>query len=228
MRTQKTCHFCEKQFFTLYKYSKKQIENSKFCSRLCMQMNMRGEQRSQKRFQVATCKVCQKSFNRNIKLSDIQWSKTVYCSLMCSNLDDERLKKIKFASLRNGNTPPIHYGSKNYNWKGGITPLNKIIRGCGNYLYWVKTILERDNYTCRLCNIRGGTLNVDHYPIMFWQIVKENKISSLEEALQCKKLWDLDNGRVLCENCHKKVTASQMQYLFELFKEKIPWTVSIQ
>ena len=35
-------------------------------------------------------------------------------------------------------------------------------------------------------------------------IKKKNQISNLEEALECEELWDINNGRVLCENCHKK------------------------
>ena len=39
----------------------------------------------------------------------------------------------------------------------------------------------------------------------FIDIVKENNIKTLEEALNCKELWNLDNGIVYCKNCHIKL-----------------------
>jgi len=29
-------------------------------------------------------------------------------------------------------------------------------------------------------------------------------VSVLEQALNCDKLWDINNGRTLCRKCHKK------------------------
>ncbi len=38
----------------------------------------------------------------------------------------------------------------------------------------------------------------------------ENNITSFEQALKCLKLWDINNGRTLCLNCHKIVTKNQV------------------
>ena len=35
-------------------------------------------------------------------------------------------------------------------------------------------------------------------------IVIKNKILTTEEAISCQKLWDIDNGQVLCQKCHRK------------------------
>lgn len=54
-----------------------------------------------------------------------------------------------------------------------------------------------------MCNIRGGKLEADHCPKSFSEIFRENKIQSLEDALNCEELWDINNGRTLCKNCHR-------------------------
>src|SRR3990167_8660856 len=86
----------------------------------------------------------------------------------------------------------------------GNRPLKKQIKGIFQYQSWRKAIFERDDYTCQLCDKRGGKLNVDHYPITFAEIVREYDFKNLEEAINCPALWSMENGRTLCFNCHKK------------------------
>lgn len=95
-------------------------------------------------------------------------------------------------------------GEKGYWWKGGITPLLWQIRNCFEYRQWRSDVFTKDNFTCRLCGIRGTYLEADHYPKMFSVIFHENKIRSLEEALNCEELWNINNGRTLCRSCHDK------------------------
>lgn len=54
---------------------------------------------------------------------------------------------------------------------------------------WKLKVFERDNYTCQICNQRGGKLQADH-------------IKPYSLYPDCR--WDLDNGRTLCIECHKK------------------------
>ena len=93
---------------------------------------------------------------------------------------------------------------KSHLWKGGITPLKRQIRVLFEYKQWRKIIFERDNWICQECKQRGGKLNVDHYPKSFTQIFYENNINSLDDAMNCQELWNINNGRTLCEKCHKK------------------------
>lgn len=95
-------------------------------------------------------------------------------------------------------------GANNKWWKGGLTPLAKQIRECFESMEWRRTIFKRDDYTCQICKQRGSKLVIDHYPVAFYQIFYKNKISSLDEARGCKEFWNLNNGRVLCDSCHKK------------------------
>jgi 5-methylcytosine-specific restriction endonuclease McrA len=81
-------------------------------------------------------------------------------------------------------------GAKHWNWKGGITTQEKLERS--RFLkYQNPKVLERDNYTCTVCNQRGGSLQVDH--IKSWATYPELR-------------FDLDNCRTLCMGCHYQVT----------------------
>ena len=54
---------------------------------------------------------------------------------------------------------------------------------------WRKKVFERDDYTCKECGVKGGKLQADH--ILPYSLFEEYR-------------WDLDNGRTLCVDCHKK------------------------
>ena len=94
-------------------------------------------------------------------------------------------------------------GKKHWNWKNGITPLSDKIRHSQKYILWRKQIFERDNYICQICGNQGITLQVDHYPKTFAQILYENHIQFLKDALVCKEFWDTTLNRTICLDCHK-------------------------
>lgn len=96
-----------------------------------------------------------------------------------------------------------HRGKKSYLWEGGITRLNIAIRRTYKYRLWREDVFKKDNHTCQSCFIRGGYLEADHIKA-FCLILKEHNIHSVEEALQCEELWNINNGRTLCKPCHRK------------------------
>ena len=119
-------------------------------------------------------------------------------------------KKIRLAQIKNpvkywlGKKRPDILGEKHFNWKGGISKLTNIIRNCFKYRRWRSDIFTRDNFTCQECFNRGGNLEAHHIKA-FALIIIENNIKTLEEALNCEELWNINNGKTLCEKCHKKI-----------------------
>lgn len=100
-------------------------------------------------------------------------------------------------------------GSKHYNWQGGRSQLQKIIRHSVEYKNWRDKIFKRDNYTCVLCGSKNGEgkriiLNADHYPYAFNELLTMHNIKTFKNAINCKALWEIKLGRTLCLKCHKK------------------------
>lgn len=79
-------------------------------------------------------------------------------------------------------------GEKHPQWIKDRTKL-KFPRSRTELREWRTKVFERDNYTCQLCQQRGGKLNADHI----------NAYSMFPELRE-----DINNGRTLCEKCHKK------------------------
>lgn len=156
--------------------------------------------------QYKKCLKCNKKFYKQLTHSKKYWGTRKFCSSKCNMLGkknklgktgykhtEEAKIKIGFASK----------GEKNAAWKGGITPLRRKIRNCFKYRQWRSDIYTRDNFTCVLCDRKGLYLNADHIK-SFSKILEEYKILSLDDAYSCEELWNINNGRTLCVECHKK------------------------
>lgn len=73
---------------------------------------------------------------------------------------------------------------------------------------WVKDIKNRDNWGCKKC---GSKEKLEaHHIIPFSFLVKECKL--LKNFIP---LYDLDNGVLLCRNCHKKTDSFNNRYPIE-------------
>ena len=85
-------------------------------------------------------------------------------------------------------------GDKCYNWKGGITLASKIIRNSVVYKLWREAVFKRDDWTCIFCTAKSGkgkkvVLHADHIkPFVLFPELR----------------FAIDNGRTLCEDCHRK------------------------
>jgi hypothetical protein len=95
-------------------------------------------------------------------------------------------------------------GEQSNGWKGGVSPLHKQIRGLWQMKEWTKLVFERDNYTDVITGIKSKNLNAHHIK-SFEIIIKENNIKSVEEAINCKELWDINNGMTLDRDNHMKL-----------------------
>jgi hypothetical protein len=83
------------------------------------------------------------------------------------------------------------------------------IRNKTEYLKWRISVLERDNFRCRICSASikdNKNLRLEvHHAKSFNDICNENNITTIKQALSCKEIWRLDNGISLCFSCHKDI-----------------------
>jgi len=63
-----------------------------------------------------------------------------------------------------------------------------LYRKTSKYREWRKQVYERDNYTCRICDHKGGKLEAHHIK---------------PQRLYPELRYDINNGVTLCMRCHK-------------------------
>lgn len=92
----------------------------------------------------------------------------------------------KISKSKTGKPVPNLKGDKHWNWQGG----KESNWGTPEYRAWRKAVMKRDNYTCQDCgDNRGGNLEADHIKPRY---------------LFPELTFDIDNGRILCQDCHKQ------------------------
>jgi len=70
------------------------------------------------------------------------------------------------------------------------------------YKDWRFKVFKRDGFTCREC-LKYSGVEAHHIKSMS-SVLRENKVKTIEDARNCKELWDIKNGITLCEECHRK------------------------
>lgn len=184
----KICERCESTF-------KWQVGMGKgrFCSYKCAAIYLKGENSPNwKADKKRICEVCEESLSN---------SKTNRCRIHATELMKYKISGSNHYNWRS-KTRSLK-GSNNPAWKGGVSSFYQQIRTTLEYEEWRKACMERDNYTCQDCGQVGGFLEVDHIKARSL-ILRENNIETIEQALNCDELWNLDNGRTLCKPCHIK------------------------
>jgi len=77
------------------------------------------------------------------------------------------------------------------------------IRASKKYKDWMKEVLWSSGFKCSDCGMpleyNAGQV---HHKVHLSKIVDDNNLLTLEQALTCKELWNLNNGTVLCCFCH--------------------------
>lgn len=93
-------------------------------------------------------------------------------------------------------------GESNPRFNGYTSKLSTQIYNTDEYKAWRRAVFVRDGFACVLCGMPGPGLAADHIKALS-KIKADYGISSVEGALACTELWDVDNGRTLCESCHR-------------------------
>ena len=107
-------------------------------------------------------------------------------------IDKIRLKRLgeKHTESTKKKISESHKGENNPSWKGGISSINGLIKSSRIYENWRRSVFERDKFTCQECSKIGGGLEAHH-------------IKPFAEFIELR--FDVDNGRTLCEECHKEM-----------------------
>jgi len=111
--------------------------------------------------------------------TDLMKEKFVY-ELYLKTVSDIEYEWSKYNPL----TKKFHW-----NYKGGISPENHIIRNSEKMKRWRYEVFKRDQYTCQHCAQIGGNLNAHH-------------IKPFSEFIELR--FDVSNGLTLCKSCHIK------------------------
>lgn len=144
----------------------------------------------------------------------IEYREKLSKSLLGHKVSDEIRRKISEANIGRVQTEDERRrrgspGARNASWKGGVTPINKLIRHSIDYKLWREAVFKRDNYQCVIGGIEhGNKLHADH-------------IKSFSEYPNLR--FDVSNGRTLCKKCHEQTDnyAGRAMKLYFKSKQKI-------
>jgi len=103
--------------------------------------------------------------------------------------------RIKLKAVRMNN--PIR------NWKGGITPMQTLVRNSQAYQEWRKAVFERDDYRCFDCGARsekGNSIYLHAHHIYPFAAFPRIRLM-------------VENGITLCSDCHDKIRLKTMQII---------------
>lgn len=108
-----------------------------------------------------------------------------------------------------------HKGEKAYQWKGGISKLDKLIRKMPEYISWRKAVFEKDNFTCQECGKNKCYIEAHHLK-QFKILLEIYAIKNIEDARKCKELWEVSNGETLCEDCHDETKQGRFNLILNV------------
>lgn len=138
---------------------------------------------SRRRGKYFYCLECNKKFWRSP--SHIEKGDCKFCSRKCYQ---------KWQIGKKKNVKRDFHKEKNPSWKGGITPINMLIRNSNKYKEWRIAVFERDNYTCQECMDKCGNGH-DVY-------LEAHHIKPFATYPELR--FNIDNGITLCKKCHIK------------------------
>ena len=78
-------------------------------------------------------------------------------------------------------------GPNHWNWKGGISSENRLMRNSTCHKEWSLAVLLRDRWECQMCGYKGQKLTSHH--VVSWKNNRELR-------------FEVSNGITLCRPCH--------------------------
>lgn len=124
-----------------------------------------------------------------------------------STMSEENKAKARLRKSNLGKTNKHWIGTKNPNWKGGITDKVMQIRHSLDMKIWRRKVYERDDFTCLMCSQFGVYLNAHH--IQTFSKYPERR-------------FDINNGITLCVPCHNFTKGKEADYeerFFDILKK---------
>jgi len=83
--------------------------------------------------------------------------------------------------------------------KSRVVALRIEIRNLYKYDQWRQAVRKRDKYTCTRCGSPGLET---HHDVPFISLLRKHNIQTLAQAIECKELWNTNNGTTVCLACH--------------------------
>lgn len=174
MKKLNKCFKCKKDIYV--KPVHLRTYKTHFCSKKCNILSMKEAAFS------LNCVICNNIFY--CQPAQVKWRKRKTCSMECrSKLARQRAEERR-----------IKYGYTKHQ-------IDRLIRYSPEMKQWRIAVFEQDNYTCQMCEERGGYLEADHIkPFAYFPELR----------------FELSNGRTLCKSCHDttKMSAKRMQELY--------------
>lgn len=130
------------------------------------------------------------------------------------NRDEEKIEKQRQKLTGRPNIYAIGkwLGEKNPHWSGGTTKFRHLLRSSRQFIHWRGKCFALHGRKCCVCGCDDkNLLQIDHIKPMAI-ILKENGIKNLNQAFKCEELWDMNNTRVLCIECHSKTETYMSKY----------------
>lgn len=88
-------------------------------------------------------------------------------------------------------------GEKSHRWQGGKVDESMKVRNSIENTMWRESVFQRDDYTCQMCQKRGGKLACHHI-----------KLFSQYPELR----FDIGNGVTLCWGCHRSIKNKEQEF----------------
>lgn len=145
--------------------------------------------------------------------------KKTYCSKECQKADRKgyqiKCRKCdKLFYIEPNQLGRKFYCSQRCYHNGENTPFIIMIRNLILYRSWRAEVFKRDHNKCMNPDCpykREGKVIIEAHHIKELSVIlRQYNVKTIDDAIKCDVLWDLENGVTLCKWCHKKVTMGKL------------------